>query len=292
MELTERDRSTFEILSKANPFAAFANFGAIVAHPLFRPGIFAIISACFACICYASGSMSTNIVIAGIFLGGVQALIMNELAARPVKIRTMLLAGVMCLTVGMIFFFILDAIVYSIYPEVADGRQFFRDTLNMFISVAVIEELTKALPVFWIGFYFARKKARLLTPLSAMVLASASGASFAVLEHLVAYMDCSAPSVAQVVNLITRVSLQLTGHITYSCIFGFFIGLAFQYQNLVLAFPGLLLASLLHSLWNSLLMHFMPGALVLAFACLFILVACVIKARRLEYEEKPLLAWR
>jgi len=292
MELTERDRSTIEILKSSNPFSAFANFGVIAAHPLFRPGIFAIISTCFACICYASGSMSTNIVIAGIFLGGVQALIMNELAARPVRIRTMLLAGIMCLTVGMIFFFILDAIVYSIYPEVADGRLFFRDTLNMFISVAVIEELAKALPVFWIGLYFARKKARLLTPLSAMVLASASGASFAVLEHLVAYMDCSAPTVSQMVNLVTRVSLQLTGHITYSCIFGFFIGLAFQYQNLVLAFPGLLLASLVHSLWNSLLLHFIPGALILAFVCLFILVAFLIKARRMEFEDRPLLSWR
>lgn len=263
-----------------------------MAHPLFRPGIFATFTGCLAALCYYYGSPAENIVVAGVFLGGVQALIMNELAARPVKIRTMLLAGVMCLTVGMVFFIILDAIIYSVYPEVADGRLFFRDTLNMFISVAVIEELTKALPVFWIGFYFARKKARLLTPLSAMVLASASGASFAVLEHLIAYMDCSAPTVSQVVNLVTRVSLQLTGHITYSCIFGFFIGLAFQYQNLVLAFPGLLLASLVHSLWNSLLMHFLPGALILAFVCLFILVAFVIRARRMEFEEKPLLAWR
>lgn len=284
------DRSLTDVIRLANPFSIPAFFQVIAAHPLFRPGMFSIVITGVLLLFWGTGNTTAELLLTSLFLVGVQALIINELGGRPVRIHTMLRCGVLCVTLGMVFFLIANWMIEGRFTFTVNGEHFFPDALNMFLAVALLEELTKGIPVIFIGLRYAKKNATLLTPISAMVLAGASAAAFSYLENMMVYVNSYSPQIDDLVTMIVRVSLHMSGHISYSCIFGFFIGLCFQYRNFLLMLPGLFIAALLHSLWNTFLIHFWPAAFAVAVISLFLLVACIIRARQLEFQPKPLLS--
>ena len=67
--------------------------------------------------------------------------------------------------------------------------------------------------------------------------------------------------------LIPRFITDISGHVAYSGIFAYFIGLMFYYKKVNLSYPimGWLLASLLHGLWNATAGLFSVGVAVISF---------------------------
>jgi RsiW-degrading membrane proteinase PrsW (M82 family) len=179
--------------------------------------------------------------------------------------------------------------------------------VRMFFGAGLLEELTKALPVFallFVGLKLKspwRERIGVWEPLDGILLGTASAVGFTLQETLGEYvprimqqaMEGAGEGVALYFGLallIPRIVGAIAGHMAYSGYFGYFIGLSVlkprrRWQLLAI---GYLTAATIHALWNSVEV-FGPNAFIdtllqaaagiLAFA---FLIAAILKARQLS----------
>lgn len=179
---------------------------------------------------------------------------------------------------------------------------FVQITWNFFISAGLCEELLKATPILVCLAIarFHRRDGSLLDwfalkgPLDGLLMGVASALLFTFWETLEGYVAQAVSSDANVlagllsglVQTMLRILDSYAGHVGYSGIFGYFIGLAATHRSHAgrLILIGWLMSAAPHGLWDGLASvggsHVYPTVLGLAVALLF--AACVLKARQLE----------
>ncbi len=179
--------------------------------------------------------------------------------------------------------------------------------VRMFFGAGLLEELTKALPIFALLFIGSklkspwRERIGVWEPLDGILLGTASAVGFTLQETFFSYV---LPNMQQIMEregqgtalyfglalLIPRILGSIAGHMAYSGYFGYFIGLAVlkpskRWQLLVI---GYLTAATVHAVWNSVsvfgptpladtLLQAIAGMLAFAF-----LIAAILKARQLS----------
>jgi RsiW-degrading membrane proteinase PrsW (M82 family) len=189
-----------------------------------------------------------------------------RLAGKPVSLWLLLLpAAVELLLLQPNVFAVLRVPFAAIATGAQDPRvdDFQRWSFNVLVSVAPLEELVKALPIFAIWWWGGRR-AHVREPLDGILLGVASGAAFACYETIVLYIGGltalklpmtralydAMRSVAaahlstggtdpqvwlgqfmvalhgQTEILVARLANQLAGHMAWTGLFGYYIGLA------------------------------------------------------------------
>ena len=174
--------------------------------------------------------------------------------------------------------------------------------LNFFIAAGLCEELLKAVPIL-IGLAIAIRIPHrpgsvldwfaLKGPLDGLLMGVFSGAVFTMWETLGGYLlntiseskEPAAGYLSGMFLMLPRLLDSFGGHVGYSGIFGYFIGLAAIHPRKAgrLVLFGWVLAAALHALWNA-----VPGFLtvwslmVAGSLTMLVFVACLLKARQLE----------
>jgi len=205
------------------------------------------------------------------------------------------------------FFFIFRSVLPG-YDSLVNSGNFFGTFVGMFFAAGLMEELWKATPCL-IGAALTIYAARLRThlpatvfdflrvrgPLDAMLMGLAGGATFIFWETTAQYVigevarasqkgDLGAAFGSGLMLLMPRVIGGIAGHMGYSGIFCYFIGLAVirPKHKWKLLLIGWLASSLLHALWNSVSHIWLDLWYVVAAVTVVVLVACLLKARQLE----------
>jgi RsiW-degrading membrane proteinase PrsW (M82 family) len=223
-----------------------------------------------------------------------------------------LLCGRRHLWVGMVAVFVVTAILmlftqlfdvihdwfqFGATRGLADGGNAGVRFVGQFVSVALVEELFKALPLLALMAIGLLGRSRALPgwcsrialnePLDGIALGVASGAAFAVVETLFQYVP---EMVAQAHGdtqtglelMIFRAIAQSGGHLAYSGVFGYFLGLAVLRPPAapLLVLFGYAIAASFHAAWNA--VGSMAADMLVALLAAAFLIACILKARQLS----------
>lgn len=179
---------------------------------------------------------------------------------------------------------------------------FARMYLNFFIAAGLCEELLKAVPILICLLVALRVPRRpggvadwfaLKGPLDGLLMGVFSGAVFTMWETLGGYlMNAIGEAKSLPLGYLSGMFLMLPrlldsfgGHVGYSGIFGYFIGLAALHPRKAarLVVFGWVVASALHALWNTVPDFLTTWSLMFAGALTAIIfVACLLKARQLD----------
>lgn len=153
-------------------------------------------------------------------------------------------------------------------PALLDFKEsdiFLQRFIGQFITVGLLEELFKAIPVFlFIGFKNKFYHLNLpgiynngkISPVLLVLIGASSAVGFIIVETLGQYVPNASAISGEVVGLallIPRFISGIAGHVGFTGIFSYYIGLAYYYKNFnpMLLIIGWVLASMLHGLWNS-----------------------------------------
>ncbi len=209
------------------------------------------------------------------------------------------------------------SLLAGFFREVLPGGQVPADApfgtqfVSMIFGAGLPEELFKALPLLgalgialWLGGrpVPAGRRGRILdglalrTPLDGVLMGLACGAAFIAMETFFEYYTNQIQRVSRATGsdslgflfglqlLIPRTLQSLAGHMGWSAIVGYFVGLAFVRRRMLvpLILGGWIAASLVHGLWNS--VGYLSTLLFYAVALggFLLFLACLMKAKQLE----------
>jgi len=155
-----------------------------------------------------------------------------------------------------------------------------------FFAAGLQEELFKAIPVFIMGWLGKAVK----DPIDGILLGAASGVGFTLVETLGEYIPKTIQTGGDLSGLqllIPRILASVFGHMAYSGIFGYYIGLSFlkpkkAWQLLPL---GYLISATVHALWDSSSTLGTSGLFVLAIVgtlTYVLLMTAILKAREIS----------
>lgn len=230
-----------------------------------------------------------------------------------VLIGAMIFTIVILLTpVLNIFIFVFRGLLPGNIPNNTESIGFIRLFIAMFFGAGMMEELIKALPVFFFALIGRslqsprKERIGVVEPLDGILIGTASAVGFTLLETLGQYVPGIINSVSsqggpeglgQLVGLqllIPRILGSVAGHMAYSGYFGYFIGLSAlkPSKRWVILLVGYLSAATLHALWNtagslSVIILVLIG--VLSYA---VLAAAILKARALSPSRAQNFATR
>lgn len=189
-----------------------------------------------------------------------------------------------------------------------DESSFPRAFINMFFGAGLCEELIKATPTLlfaWVAITTRNHPERsnawnrfvaVRGPLDGVVMGVFAGAGFILLETALQYVPDTANAVYRQTNniglgfagglmlLLPRVLGGMVGHMAYSAIFGYFIGLGVirprKFVQLVLG--GWLASALIHALWNSVMIISPLLMYAVAIVAGIFAAGALLKARHLQ----------
>jgi RsiW-degrading membrane proteinase PrsW (M82 family) len=194
----------------------------------------------------------------------------------------------------------------------APNPQFIPQFISMFFGAGLMEELLKAVPMLigaGLTLYAAKspdltrnflfKLLHIRGPLDAVVMGVFTGAAFIMVETALEYVPDFAMKIgtqgggygggiaAGMLLLLPRVMGGAVGHIAYSMIFGYFIGLAVLRRKKfwMLLGIGWGVSSLVHALWNSVGVINPMLQYGVALVCAIFAGAALLKARQIDASE-------
>jgi len=172
-----------------------------------------------------------------------------------------------------------------------ESNIFLQQFIGHFVGAGLMEELFKAIPVFlFIGFKNKFNHLHLsglsngkVSPVLTMLIGVSSAVGFIFQETLFEYVPKLAEEQGQVMGLallIPRFISGIAGHVGFSGIFSYYIGLAYYYKNFnpMLLIIGWVLASILHGLWNASPNLIISSSIAIATFTLFMIY--LIKAKK------------
>ena len=204
----------------------------------------------------------------------------------------------------------------GIYPGIvpmAFSENFLSAFIGMFVAAGLTEEWIKAIPTLFgalLTFQLMKQGKtqgsgfveafRIRGPLDGVVMGLFCGAGFIMAETAFEYVPRQFNTIAQQTGsfeagvasalslLLPRVFGGITGHMGYSAIFGYFIGLAVirpkrKWKLIGIGFVG---ASLVHGLWNSVGQLHPLLYYGVAIATALVAVACLLKARQIDMAAR------
>lgn len=195
--------------------------------------------------------------------------------------------------------------------EVTQNTSFIAAFISMFFGAGLMEELLKAVPMLigaWLAWSLMKTPQKANTPiykwlhirgpLDGVVMGVFTGAAFIMIETAMQYVPRTALAIANEADygsgiaagmllLIPRVMGGAVGHIAYSVIFGYFIGLAVirPRQRWKLIAIGWGVSSLIHGLWNSVGQINSNLNYAVALISAIMAGAALLKARQIEAAE-------
>jgi RsiW-degrading membrane proteinase PrsW (M82 family) len=145
-----------------------------------------------------------------------------------------------------------------------ESNIFLQQFIGHFIGAGLMEELFKVIPVF-VFVIFKNKFNHLhlsglsngkVSPVLTMLIGVSSAVGFIFLETIFDYVPRFAAEQGEIIGLallIPRFISGIAGHVGFTGIFSYYIGLAFYYKkfNPMLLIIGWVLPSMLHGLWNA-----------------------------------------
>ncbi len=179
-----------------------------------------------------------------------------------------------------------------------------------FFGAGLAEEILKAIPIvalmIW-GRMLAspwREQIGVWEPLDGILLGAASGLGFTLLETLGEYVPniiaetsvqfgADAAELVGIHLLIPRIVGSFFGHMAYSGIFGYYIGLGVlkPKRGWQLVSMGLLLSSVIHALWNTSGTFGALGLPIAGIMAYLMLIGAIRKAKQLSpIQKKPRIA--
>jgi len=177
--------------------------------------------------------------------------------------------------------------------EFIDSSYFITRFIGNFVGAGIQEELFKAIPVFlFIAFRnsFSFKNIQGLnngkvSPTLTTLIGACSAVGFMLVETLGQYVreaEYYYGEVAGLMLLIPRFISGIAGHIGFSGIFSYYIGLAFYYKkfDIKIILIGLVLSSTLHGLWNATASVSILIAGIIAISTFIIFISYLVKARK------------
>jgi RsiW-degrading membrane proteinase PrsW (M82 family) len=258
--------------------------------------------------------MSANVAVFYILLAVLIGFFTYSRTDRPIWVFGLAFLAVAIITATPLFVilaFPFRGIIPGIVP-MGLSQQFLPAFIGMFVIAGLTEEFIKALPILfgaWLSHRVASGqvrdrglagKFRVRGPLDGVVMGLFAGAGFIMAETAFEYVPRQFSQVFQgsgsfdagvasaLSLLMPRVFGGITGHMGYSAVVGYFIGLSvirpkFRWKLIGI---GYLSASLIHGLWNSVpklspLLWYVVAIMTAIFA-----VACLLKARQIDMSSR------
>lgn len=255
----------------------------------------------------------------GVFLAVASYYVIYQLCGRHKPWWTIVTTVIFTILFNLTLFWLFAYIFRNVLPgnieELYTMRQQGQsiDPINwfirMFFGAGLLEELTKAIPVFI--FYFIGMKLRspwrerigVWEPLDGILLGAASGVGFTLDETLGQYVQMAIEQgggLAGLQLLIPRILGAIAVHVAYSGYFGYFIGLSAlkPSKRWQLFGIGYLTAAVLHAIWNSVDMFGQNAVMDTALQCAAgvlayaFLIAAILKARQISPTREQNFATR
>lgn len=171
-----------------------------------------------------------------------------------------------------------------------DSNNFLAKFIGHFVGAGLIEELFKSIPV-WIACILAPRLKRLhiggfingkITPTLTVLIGASAAIGFIIIETLLEYVPKIQNELGYewgLMLLIPRFITGIAGHVAWSGIFAYFIGLKYYYKNGTFLYPliGWIIASTLHGLWNASIGSYL--AIVVALVSFVSFTAYLFKAK-------------
>lgn len=171
--------------------------------------------------------------------------------------------------------------------------------IAMFFGAGLLEELTKAIPIFAIHLISLnmrspqRERIGVWEPLDGILLGAASAVGFTLDETLFQYVPMAIKAGGELAGLqllIPRILGAIAVHVAYSGYFGYFIGLSAlkPRKRWQLLATGYLTAAILHAFWNSAAMFGQNSIMDALLQCIAgviaygFLIAAILKARQIS----------
>lgn len=262
-----------------------------------------------------SAMVTANIVAVFFLVALVQILVFLYVRAdRPLWVYFIPFA-----VVALILFTPLSAPFFIVFREILPGKiepgqvfPFPQQFIKMFFAAGLMEELMKAVPILLGAWLMIRanknphlpqgglqKALHVRGPLDGALMGIFAGGGFIFVETAFQYVPGTVRGVLQQTNdpgtamaaglllLLPRVFGGIVGHMAYSGLFGYFIGLAVirPKQMWKLIGIGWLASSLIHALWNSVPVISPMLSYVVAIGAAVGLVGAILKARQLQLSS-------
>lgn len=270
----------------------------------------------------AAGAEDPRVRMAALFVSGVvgvfvlllMILLAAYLYAKPG--RSFLIYMIPFVIVVAILFTPIAAPYFIIFREILPGNidqqqnaTLFHVFIGNLFGAGFMEEILKATPLL-IGAYLAHlalrqpsfasnpayKLMHLRGPLDGVLMGMFAGGGFIFFETAFDYIPRISGTVLQQTNdigiaistgfslLLPRVLGGLVGHMAYSGVFGYFIGLSVirPQQRWKLLGIGYVASTLIHTAWNTSSSIHINLLYVVAVVCAISLVACLLKARQID----------
>tara|TARA_B100000287_G_scaffold431625_1_gene489239 strand:- start:243 stop:1478 length:1236 start_codon:yes stop_codon:yes gene_type:complete len=232
----------------------------------FMPALITIIAGVFLFWALKSSfTVYTNVL--GIYIGLMTIFFIRSISGMYIPLWLMVGTTI---TSVLLFYMIIPWVLLELIfrpPQIMvllDSNIYFESFIGHFIAAGLHEELFKAIPVF--AFILLKEKFKRLdmpgfkngkvSPVLTVLIGVSSAVGFIFHETLYDYVPKYANEYGEVVGLailIPRFISGIAGHVGFSGIFSYYIGLSFYYKRFdpKLLLIGWVLSSLLHGLWNS-----------------------------------------
>ena len=270
----DSDISEVPSFTKIVPVSKTGFIKELSSEPFFFPGIVTVITGILLFVIYINADQTRDIgylrmyeLLLGTYLGAITIFFIKSVSNLNVPFWVPLTSA---LFVALIYFigvpFSLLAIVFrpDAIVSLLDSNNFLERFIAHFVAAGLMEELFKSIPV-WIACILAPRLYRLniggfkkgtITPTLTVLIGASGAIGFIIVETLFEYVpgvQDESGAVFGLMLLIPRFITGIAGHVAWSGIFAYFIGLMFYYKKVNISYPimGWLLASLLHGLWNA-----------------------------------------
>jgi len=174
-----------------------------------------------------------------------------------------------------------------------ESNQFFFSTVLFLVLLALIEEVTKFFAAYFGGFINRNYD----EPIDAMIYIITAAIGFAAVENTLFLIDLMSGEQTTTLAFLLTSNLRFLGatvaHITSSAILGGLVALTFYANRLtkfIATISGLILATLLHAIFNLLIINSIGFDIIYIFAFLWLVAILIIYIfERIKAIKKPII---